>query len=66
MFASLKVLRFRVLLVARLIAVTSLSISQVVSASTAVTTPTFFPVAGTYTSAQTVTISDTTPNATIY
>lgn len=28
--------------------------------------PTFTPVAGTYTSAQTVTISDTTPNATIY
>jgi hypothetical protein len=30
------------------------------------TTPTFLPVAGTYTTTQTVTISDTTPNATIY
>jgi len=29
-------------------------------------TPTFSPVAGTYTSAQTVTISDTSPNASIY
>jgi hypothetical protein len=31
-----------------------------------VATPTFSPAAGTYTSAQTVTISDSTPNATIY
>jgi hypothetical protein len=66
MFASLQVLRLRVLLVAGLIAVTSLSISQVASASTAATTPTFSPVAGTYTSAQMVTISDTAPNAIIY
>ena len=66
MFASLQVLRLRVLLVAGLIAVTSLSISQVASASTAATPPTFSPVAGTYTSAQMVTISDTAPNAIIY
>jgi hypothetical protein len=32
----------------------------------AAATPTFSPAAGTYTSAQTVTISDTTPSATIY
>jgi hypothetical protein len=38
----------------------------VASASTAATTPTFSPVAGTYTSAQMVTISDTAPNAIIY
>jgi hypothetical protein len=59
MFASLQVLSLRVLLVAGLIAVTSLSISQVASASTAATTPT-------YSSAQMVTISDTAPNAIIY
>ena len=44
--------------------------SPVVSASyviqTSVSTPTFSPAAGTYTSAQSVTISDATSNATIY
>jgi hypothetical protein len=36
------------------------------SGSTATAAPTFSPATGTYTSAQTVTISDTTPGATIY
>ena len=34
--------------------------------STAVATPTFSPAAGTYTTSQSVTISDTTPSSTIY
>ena len=36
------------------------------SAASPAATPTFSPTAGTYTAAQSVTISDTTPNATIY
>jgi hypothetical protein len=45
---------------------TSPSYTVIVAALPQVATPTFSPVAGTYTSAQSVTISDTTQNATIY
>lgn len=45
---------------------TSSAVSQVVNAPPQAATPTFSPAAGTYTSAQTVTISDSTSGATIF
>ncbi|MEI9968642.1 MAG: Ig-like domain-containing protein [Terracidiphilus sp.] len=45
---------------------TSSTLSQVVNALPQAATPTFLPVAGTYTSAQSVTISDATSGTTIY
>jgi len=42
------------------------AVTGVVPSATVVATPTFSPVAGTYTSAQSVTISDSTTGATIY
>ena len=47
-------------------AITAVAVTVTASGSNVAATPTFSPVAGTYTSAQTVAISDTTPGATIY
>jgi hypothetical protein len=47
-------------------AITAVAISVTASGANVTATPTFSPAAGTYTAAQSVTISDTKPGATIY